>query len=69
LQEGADADVVVFDAAAIRDRATFVKPMEPSVGIRYSLVGGTLVVDEGKIVSNVFPGHAILGQASSDSEK
>jgi N-acyl-D-aspartate/D-glutamate deacylase len=61
LQEGADADIVVFDAATISDRSTFQKPMEPSVGVRYLLVGGTLVVDEGKIVPDVFPGRALLG--------
>ncbi len=61
LQEGADADIVVFDAAIISDRATFEKPMEPSVGVRYLVVGGTVVVDEGKIVPDVFPGRAILG--------
>jgi N-acyl-D-aspartate/D-glutamate deacylase len=61
LQEGADADVVVFDAKTITDRATFEKPMEPSVGVRYLVVGGTLVVDEGKLVPDVFPGRAILG--------
>lgn len=61
LQEGADADMVVFDAATIGDRSTFAKPMEPSVGVRYLVVGGTLVVDEGKIVPDVFPGRAILG--------
>src|SRR5271154_6780234 len=61
LQEGADADIVVFDAATISDRSTFAKPMEPSVGVRYLVVGGTLVVDEGKIVPDVFPGRALLG--------
>ena len=61
LQEGCDADVVVFDAATISDRSTFEKPMEPSVGVRYLVVGGTVVVDEGKIVPDVFPGRAILG--------
>ncbi len=61
LQAGADADVVVFDARTISDRATFEKPMEPSVGVRYLLVGGTVVVDEGKIVADVFPGRALLG--------
>jgi N-acyl-D-aspartate/D-glutamate deacylase len=61
LQEGADADIVVFDAATISDRATFEKPMEPSVGVRYLVVGGTLLVDEAKIVPDVFPGRAILG--------
>jgi N-acyl-D-aspartate/D-glutamate deacylase len=61
LQEGADADIVVFDAATISDRSTFAKPMEPSVGVHYLLVGGTVVVDEGKIVPDVFPGRALLG--------
>jgi N-acyl-D-aspartate/D-glutamate deacylase len=61
LQEGADADIVVFDAATISDRSSYAKPMEPSVGVRYLLVGGTVVVDEGKIVPDVFPGRALLG--------
>jgi N-acyl-D-aspartate/D-glutamate deacylase len=61
LQEGCDADIVVFDAATIRERSTFEKPMEPSVGVRYLVVGGTLVVDEGKLAPDVFPGRAILG--------
>jgi len=61
LQEGADADIVVFDANTISDRSTFAKPMEPSVGVRYLVVGGTVAVDEGKIVPDVFPGRALLG--------
>jgi N-acyl-D-aspartate/D-glutamate deacylase len=65
LQEGCDADIVVFDAATISDRSTFEKPMEPSVGVRYLVVGGIMVVDEGKIVPDVFPGRAILGPGKS----
>jgi len=60
LQEGADADIVVFDAATIRDQSTFEKPMEPSVGVKYLVVAGTVVINEGKIVEAVFPGRAIL---------
>ncbi len=69
LQEGADADIVVFDAGTISDRATFQKPMEPSVGVRYLVVGGRLVVNEGKIVPDVFPGRAILGPRKVDPGK
>jgi N-acyl-D-aspartate/D-glutamate deacylase len=69
LQEGADADVVVFDAATITDRSTFEKPMEPSEGVRYLVVGGILVVDDGKIVANVFPGKALLGPGKEASGK
>lgn len=65
LQEGADADIVVFDAETVSDRSTFEKPMEPSVGVRYLVVGGTVLVDEGKIVEDVFPGRALLGPGKS----
>jgi N-acyl-D-aspartate/D-glutamate deacylase len=61
LQEGADADIVVFDVGTIGDRSTYEKPMEPSVGVRYLLVQGTVVVDQGKIVRDVFPGRALRG--------
>jgi N-acyl-D-aspartate/D-glutamate deacylase len=61
LQEGADADIVVFDEKTIADRSTFQKPMEASVGVHYLFVGGTLVIDDSKIVSGVFPGKAMLG--------
>jgi N-acyl-D-aspartate/D-glutamate deacylase len=62
LQEGADADVVVFDPRTIQDRATFGKPMEPSVGVRYLLVGGTVLIDQGNLVPDVYPGRAIVGK-------
>lgn len=61
LQEGADADVVIFDPQTITDRSTFEKPMEPSVGVHYLLVGGTALIDEGKLVPAVFPGRALTG--------
>jgi Amidohydrolase family len=61
LQEGADADITVFDPETITDRSTFQKPMEPSVGVRYLLVGGTPLIDEGKLMPDVFPGRALVG--------
>jgi hypothetical protein len=63
LQGGADADIVVFDPATIADHATFQKPMEPSVGVHYLLVAGTVIVDDGKIVPDLYPGGALLGRA------
>jgi N-acyl-D-aspartate/D-glutamate deacylase len=67
LQEDADADIVVFDLQTISDRATFEKPMEPSVGVRYLLVGGTVLIDQGKMVDDVYPGRAILGPGKVSS--
>lgn len=61
LQEGADADIVVFDPQTIADRSTFAKPMEESVGVHYLLVGGTILINDSKLVENVFPGRALLG--------
>jgi hypothetical protein len=61
LQEGADADVVVFDPATIADRATYRAPGEPSVGVRFLLVAGTLVVDGGQVVEGVAPGIGLTG--------
>jgi len=61
LQEGADADITVFDLQTIKDHSTYQNPMEPSIGIQYLVVGGTVVVDQGKIVPNVFPGRALVG--------
>jgi N-acyl-D-aspartate/D-glutamate deacylase len=61
LQERADADIVVFDPNTITDRSTFEKPMEPSVGVHELLVGGTVLIDDGKLRPNVYPGKAILG--------
>ena len=70
LQEGTDADIVVFDVKTIHDGSTFAKPMEPSVGVHYLVVAGTLIVDEGKIVPGVYPGKPLLGpgKATAKSE-
>ncbi len=59
IRTGADADVVVFDPERVIDRATFEKPDLPSEGIPYVMVGGTLVVDGGKLVEGVHPGKGI----------
>jgi N-acyl-D-aspartate/D-glutamate deacylase len=68
LQEDADADIVVFDPQTITDRATFDKPMEPSVGVHYLVVGGTVLIDDAKLVPNVFPGRALLGPGKIDAK-
>jgi N-acyl-D-aspartate/D-glutamate deacylase len=63
LQEGADADIVAFDPETIADRSTYQSPMEPSVGVHYLIVGGTVLIDQGKLVPNVFPGRAIVRES------
>jgi N-acyl-D-aspartate/D-glutamate deacylase len=59
LQEGADADVIAFDPKTVADKATYQAPREPSVGMRYVLVNGAVLVDAGKVVAGAYPGKAI----------
>ncbi|HXU18876.1 MAG TPA: amidohydrolase family protein [Terriglobales bacterium] len=59
LQQEATADIVVFDPAQIRDRSTFSAPNQSSAGVRYLLVGGVLVIENGTLVPNLHPGRAI----------
>jgi N-acyl-D-aspartate/D-glutamate deacylase len=59
LQEGADADIVVFDPKVVVDRSTYAAPREPSVGMKYVLVGGTVLIDQGKLAADTFPGKAL----------
>lgn len=66
IQEGADADIVVFDPAKVADRATYEHPLERSTGMRYVLVNGVLVIDKGALVPNVLPGKSIAAEESSE---
>jgi hypothetical protein len=67
LQAGARADIVVFHAGSVTDRATFRAPTEPSEGVRYLVVDGTVVVDDGKFRDTVFPGQALLARPREQS--
>jgi N-acyl-D-aspartate/D-glutamate deacylase len=42
------ADVVVFDPARFRERATFEKPHQYAEGVRYLFMNGKVAIDEGK---------------------
>ncbi len=48
ISRGMKADIVVFDAAAVKDTATFENPHQYPLGIEYVLVNGELVVEKGK---------------------
>jgi N-acyl-D-aspartate/D-glutamate deacylase len=64
LQAGADADIVVFDPAQFKDTATYSSSTAPSVGVRYLLVAGTLVIEEGHIVAGAAPGRPVMADAA-----
>ncbi len=62
---GADADLAVFDAARVIDRATYENPAQYSDGIPYVLVNGVVVVNKGKLVEGVYPGQAVRRASAS----
>ena len=58
VRDGAAADLVVFDPARVRSKATYDDPRRFPDGIDYVMVNGTLVVDEGAHTSAT-PGRAL----------
>jgi N-acyl-D-amino-acid deacylase len=60
LKRGMWADVVVFDPDTVRDMATYEKPNQLSVGMRYVLVNGEPVIDDGKM-TGALPGRVLHG--------
>ncbi len=64
VQEGADADLTIFDPTRIRDRSTYTQGDIPSEGVMHVLVGGIAVVRDGQVMDDVFPGQALTGTPS-----
>jgi dihydroorotase/N-acyl-D-amino-acid deacylase len=62
LREGMYADVMVFDPKTVIDRATYEKPHQLSVGMKYVIVNGVAVVSDGK-VTGAKPGKVVRGPA------
>ena len=58
VRVGADADITVFDAGRVIDKATFEEPLQYSEGIQFVLVDGVAVVKDGQFVKGVLPGKA-----------
>jgi N-acyl-D-amino-acid deacylase len=60
LAAGSFADVVVLDAAEIRDHATFDDPHQYATGVRHVLVNGTPVLRDGEH-TGALPGRVVRG--------
>jgi N-acyl-D-amino-acid deacylase len=61
LTAGAYADITVFDADTVIDRASFAEPTTPAAGIEHVFVNGRLVWSDGK-PSGERPGRALRRQ-------
>ncbi len=60
IAEGLAADIVVFDYQQLTDRATFAKPDALSTGMKYVVVNGEVVLDDGKFTGKL-PGRVLRG--------
>jgi len=62
LKEGNFADVVIFDAATVRDQATYPDPHQRATGIETVVVNGTPIVLHGEPIDELeepLPGRAL----------
>lgn len=59
MQEGCDADIIVFDPETVTDKATFTHMNQAAFGMHYVLVNGEFVIFEGQLNTAATPGKAI----------
>ncbi len=59
IQVGADADITIFNANTVRDNATLQQAGLPATGIPHVVVNGTIVVDDSRVLRDVYPGQPI----------
>jgi dihydroorotase/N-acyl-D-amino-acid deacylase len=63
LREGMKADIAIFDAATIRDTATFEKPHQYAEGVSWVVVNGQVAFENGAMTA-ARPGNILLGPAA-----
>jgi N-acyl-D-amino-acid deacylase len=60
IAEGLAADVIAFDYQKLADHADFAHPAKPSEGMKFVIVNGTLVLDNGQ-QTQARPGRVLRG--------
>ena len=68
MKEGYFADVVVFDAEAIQDHATFVEPHQYATGMVHVFVNGVQVLADGNH-TGATPGRVVRGPGWTDTRR
>jgi N-acyl-D-aspartate/D-glutamate deacylase len=61
LRPGMAADITVFDPKTVADKATFQNPLLYPMGIRYVIVNGMVVIDQGQHTGEK-PGRVLYGR-------
>jgi N-acyl-D-aspartate/D-glutamate deacylase len=60
IQDGADADITIFDPETVIDNSTYRDPYQHSSGIEYVIVAGAIVIRDGEMQEKAFPGRRVL---------
>ncbi|HKP81556.1 MAG TPA: amidohydrolase family protein, partial [Pyrinomonadaceae bacterium] len=66
IRLGADADLTIFDPQSIVDKSTFQDPAQYAEGIKFVLVNGVVIVKDGELQSNIYPGRAVRAPFNSN---
>jgi len=65
IRVGADADLVIFDTASVIDKSTYDEPAKYSEGIKHVLVNGVVVVKDGNLQTDAYPGRPVRAPIST----
>ncbi len=68
LREGLYADITIFDFQTFKDNATFSNPHQYSQGLRWVIVNGEIVVDDGMHTGKL-PGMIVYGPGKKQEEE
>ena len=67
LREGKKADMTIFNAEKVIDKATFENPHQYPEGIEYVIVNGNVVLDKGQHLGTK-PGKILFGKGKDKKE-
>ncbi|MGY0393216.1 amidohydrolase family protein [Bizionia sp. KMM 8389] len=62
IQKGSYADLILFDINNVKDNATYTNGFVKSSGMDYVIVNGTILIENGELKKDVFPGEGIKSE-------
>lgn len=65
IQKGCYADLLLFDVNKVKDNATYTNGFVKSSGMDYVIVNGTILIKNGEMQTNTFPGKGIKSEVKS----
>ncbi len=59
IQKSAFADITIFDPKTVNNRSSYTNPYQPSEGIEYVIINGTLVLEKDKFYPKALAGKVL----------